>query len=570
MATETIAIDVVARLDQLKKELASIPDVGAKAAKGLVSNLERELKKANASAAQTGAGFDKLSERTGKAVQTMGALGGVVGQLSPDMGRAITAVGSLSGVMAALSAAGITAAGVLGPIAVAIVAGAAAYAYLAREADAAEAAMERASAQAASAQAAHEGLDKVVSAAADRYRVASGQISAAALSTEKQIEEAEGAFMAEARAIYDSATADEAKLAALTGLERKRQGTIALIKASALAEEQSQRATEAKAAADKAAGEAARELADARKAAGDAALAAAAQDQQVADAVDAFRATAHAATVSQLSDLDQLRAAHAMALAEQQDRYAEAAEAAHGNQQELLDLQAAYLEAREALNIEALAKEQALADKAAEAAIQQAQRISEEQLATRRATAEASANIAGASADLLGTLAEQVAGKSRKAAMAMFVASKIAGLSQAVVNTALGITAALTIPPPVGPAQAVATGIAGTAAIATIAAEQPSFHAGGTRYPDEARATVLPGESVLNRQATAALGPGGVAAMNQGGAGMGSVSLRIGRMEATEVARTDIRAGGAIPRAIARAVAAGKGRAGRSGRGPVA
>jgi hypothetical protein len=81
---------------------------------------------------------------------------------------------------------------------------------------------------------------------------------------------------------------------------------------------------------------------------------------------------------------------------------------------------------------------------------------------------------------------------------------------------------------------------------------------------------VLPGESVLNRQATAALGPGGVAAMNQGGAGMGSVSLRIGRMEATEVARTDIRAGGAIPRAIARAVAAGKGRAGRSGRGPVA
>ena len=76
-------------------------------------------------------------------------------------------------------------------------------------------------------------------------------------------------------------------------------------------------------------------------------------------------------------------------------------------------------------------------------------------------------------------------------------------------------------------------------------------------YPDERTATVLPGEGVLNRQAMAAFGgPQGVNAANAGGGGAVAppalLQVRIGRMEAREIARTDIVSGGVIPSAIRR------------------
>ena len=94
----------------------------------------------------------------------------------------------------------------------------------------------------------------------------------------------------------------------------------------------------------------------------------------------------------------------------------------------------------------------------------------------------------------------------------------------------------------------VAAGIAGGASIAAILSEAPpKFHAGG-----EVSATLLPGEGVVNRQGMAALGGEGLNAINHGGRAPsgGVASFRVGRLEAKEIARTDIRANGAIPQAI--------------------
>lgn len=216
--------------------------------------------------------------------------------------------------------------------------------------------------------------------------------------------------------------------------------------------------------------------------------------------------------------------------------------------------------------------QQAAIEKAAEESAAWVEKAKKDAAEVSSATTSAIGSIYGSVADALALGAEELAKTNKKAAKSMFAASKAAGISQAVVNTALGITAALTIPPPVGPAQAIATAAAGAVQIATIAGEQPSFHAGG--YPDEMRARLLTGEPVLNRQAASRMGldsPGAVAAVNQGGATPGSsTSLRIGRMEAREIARTDIAAGGAIPAAINRAVAKGTRKAGVSGRGPIA
>jgi hypothetical protein len=105
--------------------------------------------------------------------------------------------------------------------------------------------------------------------------------------------------------------------------------------------------------------------------------------------------------------------------------------------------------------------------------------------------------------------------------------------------------------------------VATTAAtIGTILATKPTFDRGGIVTPgtgDQVTAQVLPGEAVLNRQATASLGESGVRALNSG-QGMGTQIvvtpvLDTGRWVRAELAR---------PSVLARALrpAAGSGRRG--------
>jgi len=185
---------------------------------------------------------------------------------------------------------------------------------------------------------------------------------------------------------------------------------------------------------------------------------------------------------------------------------------------------------------------------------------------------DAVANVLGSVAGFAAQMSSNMADENEKAARDWWIAQKTLAIAQATAQTAVAVTTALATPPAPNIPLAVMAGVAGAAQIATIAAQEPSFHAGGTMYPDEQRARVLGGEAILNRQAAAALGPGGVAAINQGMAApsMAPATLQIGRIEAREIARTDIAARGAIPAAIRRGVARGTRGAGRSGRGPVA
>ena len=112
--------------------------------------------------------------------------------------------------------------------------------------------------------------------------------------------------------------------------------------------------------------------------------------------------------------------------------------------------------------------------------------------------------------------------EQKKAALAMFIAGKIAAISSAAVATALAAIQALAQTGQ--PAAAVAAAIAGGIAIATIAAEPPpSFHAGGMvsmGAPDEITARLLRSEAVLSPQGVAAAGgEDGVRDLNRGAGG---------------------------------------------------
>lgn len=173
--------------------------------------------------------------------------------------------------------------------------------------------------------------------------------------------------------------------------------------------------------------------------------------------------------------------------------------------------------------------------------------------------------------------AEARAKVEKKSAKEAFETSKAVAIAQAVVAGATAIVQSFAQLGPIGGAIAAVGIVATTAAeIALIDSTKPAFHAGGM-YPDEGNARLLGGEPVINRQAAARLGldtPGAVADVNQGGAGgpsMGGVTvLRIGRLEAREIVRSDIAAGGLIVR-TARAAARSAGNpAGRTGRRPIA
>jgi uncharacterized protein YjbJ (UPF0337 family) len=118
-------------------------------------------------------------------------------------------------------------------------------------------------------------------------------------------------------------------------------------------------------------------------------------------------------------------------------------------------------------------------------------------------------------------LIEEEVKEQKKAALAMFIAQKVASLAQASVATALAVITGFAQG---GPPLAIAAGIAGAVSIAAIAAEPPpSFHSGGmvsSGAPDEITARLLRSEAVLSPQGVAAAGgEDGVRDLNRGSGG---------------------------------------------------
>ena len=124
---------------------------------------------------------------------------------------------------------------------------------------------------------------------------------------------------------------------------------------------------------------------------------------------------------------------------------------------------------------------------------------------------------------------EQLSAKERKQlekrahmAIALFKLEKAASIAEITMNTAEGVTKALTYGLPLGPilaGMAVATGATQAALVASQPIPQLQFHMGGVA-PDEANARVLRGEAILDRATVRRMGgEQGVRNLQQGGSG---------------------------------------------------
>jgi hypothetical protein len=227
-----------------------------------------------------------------------------------------------------------------------------------------------------------------------------------------------------------------------------------------------------------------------------------------------------------LQDLQRLRDAQRKA---SEDRLSERAkiELAYMRERDLID--EAYLSGAELDEVNAARavseaeRRIALADLEERLHAEKLARIEEERNKTI-ANISATGDALGALAMLSGSVAEAIASNgtkgARQQAETFFALQK--GLSLAVIPLKLAeaLMVAQTQPPPLNALQsatALATAAASTAAIAS--AKPPTFDMGGiinAGTGDQRIAAVMPGEAVLNRSATAALGPDGVNALNAG------------------------------------------------------
>lgn len=127
------------------------------------------------------------------------------------------------------------------------------------------------------------------------------------------------------------------------------------------------------------------------------------------------------------------------------------------------------------------------------------------------------------------TYLEGVEAAQRESAMKAFKVSKAASISEALINSAGAIVAALKLGPIFGPPAAIAIGALAGVQIATIAAEEPTFHSGGfvdavsagaapgrSYAPDEVGAKLQTGEAVLSRVGRSTLGDDTIRRANRG------------------------------------------------------
>jgi hypothetical protein len=126
---------------------------------------------------------------------------------------------------------------------------------------------------------------------------------------------------------------------------------------------------------------------------------------------------------------------------------------------------------------------------------------------------------------------------ARTAGMKSFRASRQLGRAEVGISTAAAVIKAFaSLGPVAGIPASIAAGLAGATQLAAINAQKPpQFHQGGspavppspsfTSSPDEQVATVLPKEAVLNERAAEALGPAGIASLNQSGAMSGGTTI---------------------------------------------
>jgi|6_EtaG_2_1085325.scaffolds.fasta_scaffold11004_2 hypothetical protein len=127
---------------------------------------------------------------------------------------------------------------------------------------------------------------------------------------------------------------------------------------------------------------------------------------------------------------------------------------------------------------------------------------------------------------------EELTDKQKKNLKILFAIQKVAAISSIIVDTASAIMRAYSELGPIagGIAAGLIAGI-GVAQTVVVASEQPPFHIGGVIPAAPGKQGVminaLPGESILNREATAGLGAEGVSALNSGAGMNGGITIEM-------------------------------------------
>ena len=179
-----------------------------------------------------------------------------------------------------------------------------------------------------------------------------------------------------------------------------------------------------------------------------------------------------------------------------------------------------------------------LEEERAAAADAQHQKEIEQMREKMKEAREVQMNIMNATAqsfDALGQLAGTAAvamaqagtKQAKQSAMMLFGISKGLALASIPIKLAEALMTAQTLAPPIsGLRTATALATAASQTVAVASAKPPTFDRGGivnSGTGDQVMAAVLPGEAVLNRQATASLGRMGVNALNSGRAMGGTI-----------------------------------------------
>ena len=136
-------------------------------------------------------------------------------------------------------------------------------------------------------------------------------------------------------------------------------------------------------------------------------------------------------------------------------------------------------------------------------------------------TAKAYEEAFGAAIDFVMSQNEVMTKAQRNGLLVLYRLQQAAAITSIIIDTATGIMKYAALGP-VGIPGGVAIGVLGAAQVAAVTATPPPFHVGGIIPDGAGLASVLPGESVLTREATAKLGTEGVRDLNSG---MGSPTI---------------------------------------------
>ena len=201
------------------------------------------------------------------------------------------------------------------------------------------------------------------------------------------------------------------------------------------------------------------------------------QTQTYRSVLTSLQETTRATNDAQLEGAAAIEASLARQIEKVNELAAAQVERGVGGTEEILAIEAARLEAVTALQAKAAEDIAAIDAGTAEKRDKLRQEELDKDIAAaalrKAATESATLDLLGATSEAFAMAAEEQSKTNKDAAMAMFVASKAAAVAQAVVNTALAISSANTLPPPANFIAMAAAGVSGAVSLAAIASSPP-------------------------------------------------------------------------------------------------